>query len=253
MLVFVIPLQNPETARDWQRCNALCQQTVRSALNQTNGDVRVIVVCRDFTPDITDSRLTVLRSPFPTPADTWEDRHRDKYRKIAIGLIEARKYAPCYVMKLDADDLVSRDLASIIHTRNHKSGYYIERGYRWSEGSRLLRQIESFHLSCGSSNIIWSTSDELPSSEEQDMSSFPILRFGHNITVEQFAKLGRPLMAITTPAAIYRVGHGGNITATLSPSAMAHNKPNWKFYAGQALELRKLRPLTRAIRREFFG
>jgi hypothetical protein len=253
VLVFVIPLQNPETAQDWARCNALCQQTVRSALNQTNGDVRVIVVGKDFTPDISDNRLTVLRQPFPTPANTWEDRHKDKYRKIAVGLIEARKFAPCYVMKLDADDLLSRNLSSIVHAANHKSGYFIARGYRWAEGSRFVQPVADFHLSCGSSNIIWCAPHELPFSEEDDMSAFPILRFGHNITVDGFARLGRPLKAITSPAAIYRVGHGENITQHLSPSNAPYNRPNWKFYLGRLLDLRKLRPLTPSMRREFFG
>jgi hypothetical protein len=253
MLVFVIPLQNPETARDWAHCNALCQQTVRSALAQTHRDIRVIVVSKEFSPDISDERLTVLRMQFAPLANATDAPHRDKYRKIAIGLVEARKYAPCYIMKLDADDLVSSKLATIVHAKGHKPGYFIERGYRWSEGSRLVHPIGDFHLACGSSNIIWCEPNELPSSEDDDPSAYPILRFGHSITVHEFEKLGTPLMPIAIPSAIYINGHGNNMSVRFPGGGISHNKPNWKFYLGQALEMRKLRPLTRSMRREFFG
>jgi len=253
MLVFVIPLRNPETAQDWSRCNSLCQQTVSSALAQTDANVRVIVACKDFTPDVSDDRLTVLRHSFPTPARTWEDQHRDKYAKIGCGLVEARKYTPCYVMKLDADDLVSRHLSATIHGANHKPGYYLPRGYLWAEGSRLVRTVENFHHHCGSSNILWCERDDLPSSTADDMMRFQIMRLGHNITVQEFEKLGTPLMPLPTRSAVYRKGNGENITSHLFPSGMTHTKVNWRFYVGQALKLAELRPLTSGLRRDFFG
>lgn len=253
MLVFVIPLRNPETAQDWGRCNALCQQTVRSALAQTDGNVRVIVSCKEFTPDISDDRLKVLRHPFPTPDGTWEDQHRDKYLKFAHGMVEARKSAPCYVMKLDADDLLDRRLSQLVHQTGHKPGYYISRGYIWRDGSMVVRPVDDFHLHCGSSNIIWCERDDLPSSIDDDMSNYRILKWGHNITVQEFDKLGTPLLPLPVRSAMYRKGHGENISSHLRPSGAKHTNPNWKFYAGQALRLAELRPLTPTLRRDFFG
>lgn len=253
MLVFVIPLRNPETAQDWERCNSLCQQTVRSALAQTDGDVRVIVACKDFTPDVEDERLTIIKHPFPTPARTWEANAKDKYLRIAHGLVEARKYGPCYVMKLDADDLVARNLSVEVTAANHRPGYHLPYGYRWREGSRLVNPVNNFHLHCGSSNIIWCEVDELPSSVGDDMSAYPIMRFGHNIAVQEYEKLGTPLSPIRQRSVIYRVDHGENFTAHLAQSGIAHNKPNWKFWVGRALRLTELRPFTPSIRRKFFG
>ncbi len=253
MLVFVIPLRNPETSQDWERCNSLCQQTVRSALAQTDGNVRVIVSCKDFTPEVSDDRLVILRHPFKTPERSWEDQHRDKYLKIGHALVEARRHAPCYVMKMDADDLVSRNLSSNVHEIGHKPGYYINRGYRWTEGSRLVRPINNFHLSCGSSNIIWCEKDDLPSSTEDDMFAYRIMRLGHNIVVQEFEKLGTPLVPIPTPSAIYRLSHGENLTSHVSMNGHVGTRPNWKFWVGNALRLSELRPLTRTMRRDFFG
>lgn len=253
MLVFVVPLRNPETAKNWERCNALCQQTVRSALNQIDGDVRVIVVCKDFTPDVEDDRLTIIRRPFPTPKNNWEDQHHDKYAKLAHGMIEARKYSPCYIMKLDADDLLDRRLSQIVNKSRRKPGYYISRGYRWSEGSKFVLPVDSFHLQCGSSNIIWCERDELPNSPEDNMQAFPIMRLGHNITVAEYESIGTPLTPILSRYAIYRGGHGENLTAHFIQSGIGHNRPNWKFYVGQFLRLADLRPFTPAMRRDFFG
>jgi hypothetical protein len=216
--------------------------------------VRVIVSCKDFTPDILDDRLTVLRYPFETPQNNWEDQHRDKYRKIAHALMEARKYAPCYVMKLDADDLVGRHLSDVVNRTRHKPGYYLARGYVWRDGSSFVRPVdENFHLNCGSSNIIWCEPDQLPASLNDDMSSFPIMRFGHNITVAAYQKLGTPLMPIALRSAIYRAANGENISSLLAPAGTIHNRPNWKFYVGRLLKLAELRPLTPSIRQDFFG
>ena len=85
------------------------------------------------------------------------------------------------------------------------------------------------------------------------MAAFPIMCFGHNIAVAEYEKLGTPLMPIRTPSAIYRSGHGENLTAHLRQTGIPYNKPNWKFYVGQALRLSELRPLTPSMRREFFG
>jgi hypothetical protein len=253
MLVFVIPLRNPETAQDWERCNDLCQQTVRSALNQIDGNVRVIVVCKEFLPNVEDDRLTIIRHPFATPDASWHQQHRDKYLKIAHGMVEARKYAPCYIMKLDADDLLDRHLSEVVHETRRKPGYYISRGYRWSEGSKFVRSVDNFHLQCGSSNIIWCERDELPCSPDDNMSAFPIMRFGHNITVAEYKNFGTPLTPLLSRFAIYRGGHGENLTAHVTKSDIVHNKPNWKFYVGQFLRLAELRPLTATMRRDFFG
>lgn len=253
MLVFVIPLRNPETAQNWERCNALCQQTVRSALNQIDGNVRVIVSCKDFTPDVSDDRLTVLRHPYRTPDNNWEDQHRDKYLKFAHGMVEARSFAPCYIMKLDADDLLDNRLSQAVNLKQHKPGYYVRRGYLWRDGSWLLRPVDNFHLHCGSSNIVWCEKDHLPSSIDDDMSNYRILRWGHHVTVQEFDKLGTPLMPLPFRSAIYRKGHGESITSTLFPSGTVHRKPNWKFYAGAFLRLAELRPFTPALRRNFLG
>jgi len=254
VLVFVIPLRNPSTARNWRRCEQLCRQTIASALAQTNPNVRVILACREFEPGMEDPRLIVVRKPFPEPKQDWVDQHRDKYEKICAALVEARKHSPCYVMKLDGDDLVSNRLAAYVHEQANPNGYYIPKGYLWRDGGRTLMPLDNFHVACGSSNIVYANSEELPSSAGVDFSHLPLLRFGHHVTVESYASMGRPLQAIPFRAAIYRQASGENISGFLQPrEASRYKKPNWKFYVGLLLEQRKRHLLTAGLKREFFG
>jgi hypothetical protein len=49
-IIFVLPLRNPGTARDWPRCVELCRQTLRSIANQTadSSSYRVILAGEEF-------------------------------------------------------------------------------------------------------------------------------------------------------------------------------------------------------------
>jgi hypothetical protein len=252
MLTFIIPLRNPGTSKNWERCQELCRQTIHSALSQTDPDLRVVLACREFFPEpLQDPRLIVIQKDFPDPSPDWESQHVDKYKKIAAALVVARQFAPCHIMKLDADDLVSNKVAAFVKLQPSKNGYYFPQGYFWRDGARTFLLSRNFHHVCGSSNIIYAEPCQLPESDS-DCSDFPLLKFGHNITLEGFASIGRPLEAIPFPAAVYRIGNGENITAHFSPSGSKPGaRPNWKYYLGLLLEQRKRRFLSNNLRREF--
>lgn len=232
--VFVIPLRNPAVAQDWKRCAGLCADTLRSALNQTapQDRFRVILVCRDFPGGLVEHpNLEIIRHPFPDPAPNWEDQHHDKYLKIRHGLVRARECAPCYVMKLDADDLVSNRLVEYTLKNNNRRGYYFEHGYRWRDGSRYLETTKEFYKGCGSSNILYAETGDLPTDTHDASREYDLVALGHNITVETFRERETPLKAISFPAAIYRMESGENITSHFPPDQNRHaNRPNWKFW-----------------------
>jgi hypothetical protein len=200
--------------------------------------------------------LEIVRQDVPTPAKAWRANHVDKYAKLRVALLHAARYAPCYVMKLDADDLLHRELVEFIVANDNRNGYYIDKGYIWQSGSKFLKPLDRFHQVCGSSNILYLNSGDFPSNEAGSFSDPLIMRLGHNITVSHFEDEGRPLMPLPFRAAIYRLGHGENITAKLSDeSAGAANKPNWRFYVGSIVsKLRSLvtrKRITRSLKGEF--
>lgn len=250
--VFLIPLRNPNTAQNWRRCVEICKSTLASACNQTasTSDYEVVLVCKEF-PEIDEySNLKIIRRDFPNPQKTWEDQHRDKYNKIRCGLEYLSKYESLYIMKLDADDLVSNQTASYVLSDNNKNGYYINDGYQWTKGHKTMKVINNFHEICGSSNILFISGDSI---KKENVVNSDIFKLGHNITVETFKKNGRPLSAIPFSAAIYRTNHGENITFYYKQSSPSVCKPNINYYVGNFLKkcFIKRKIITKSIKYEF--
>jgi hypothetical protein len=233
---FLIPLRNRAMAKNWQVCVDLCLATMRSAAQQTASadDFQVVLVCRDFPEVSIESHVKILRGFFPDPEPTWEAQHHDKYAKIRLGLEYLADFAPLYVMKLDADDLVSNKIVSYVLADNNQHGYYVEHGFHWISSRKWMELIGSFHMGCGSSNILHVKKSDF---EKDKINDANILKLGHNITVSYFRDIKQPLCALPFPAAIYRVGHGENITSSYNPNAVSHNQPNINFYIGKYLKL----------------
>jgi len=59
-------------------------------------------------------------------------------------------FEPSYIMPVDADDCLSKHLAEFVNRNSHCNGWFINKGYEYQEGSRLiyLRQ-EDFFVRCG--------------------------------------------------------------------------------------------------------
>ena len=233
---FVVPLRNPATTNDWSSVVKLSIETLHSLSRRGTTPAEIVLACRDF-PDVqTDSNVTVIRHPFPDPK-TNADLRRDKYAKIKMALIELRRRkSPFYVMKFDADDLVSERLAPWILENANERGYLIDSGYYMNmKSGRLVSVQTNFHLRCGSSNILFAEPRDLPSSMD-DKGSFDLMRLGHHIVAKTFESRGAPLDPVPFPACIYRTGHGDNISTSRPIIRPAQNEQsNRKFNFGRTL------------------
>ena len=236
-MLFVIPLRNPSTADNWKRCVELCRRSVESAAGQRNvpaDKVQVILVCKSYPHSISHpENVTVLRHDFPDPGSRRGMR-KDKYRKIKMGLVHACQYTPTYVMKMDADDLVSARIAEYVLSDDNEHGYYVEKGYVWKRGSFFLKRKGDFHRGCGTSNVLYAEKESLPQSME-DTKDYDLISLGHNIAVDTFAERKSPLSPLPFRGAV-KVMHGQNISST-HPLDHYHSgaSPNWKYYAGKII------------------
>src|SRR5262245_57692181 len=113
MFVFVVPLKGRACCSDWLLPSELCVGAINSLL--ANGPrVKVVLVCNEQPAGIPeDPRLIVKSVISPTPL-TRDEMMVDKYQKIKIGLTLAREFAPTWLMRADADDLISRRLVPFI-------------------------------------------------------------------------------------------------------------------------------------------
>lgn len=251
MLVFVVPLRNKSTTNNWESCWRHCEQTLLSAANQgeASARVRVVLACQDADPLFSHDRIDVVSQTFPDPGPTHQKRCQDKYEKIKLALVHVRRhYAPCYVMRLDADDLVSNRLGAYVLADDNRHGYFMEHGYQWISQSHWLQKEDRFHLVTGSSNILYATPDQLPDSMDRPSHVYDLLALGHNITVETFVQRGAPLAEIPFPAALKRSQTGENISAQGDSMDSPPTRPNWKFHAGKPL-----RYLRQALRTRWLG
>ena len=117
--------------------------SVQSVLPATKHQDRfqVVVVCHE-KPEIQFSHpnLTIISVDFPLPKhkDRIARGLTDKGRKVLRGLMYARQFAPTHAMFVDADDCVSRRLATFVEHNNQEDGWFIQSGYKYQEGSENI-------------------------------------------------------------------------------------------------------------------
>jgi len=180
----------------------------------------VIVACHD-EPELggLGEEVVALRVPFPAPSSPAEGG-RDKSAKrrhAAAWLRESMGEGDAvYVMFLDADDLVHRDL--VVHVRSSGAPSYVVRtGFIADlERSVLRYRRRDFDKTCGSSFVFQFARTELPTSWE-DLSA-PFSQFGsapdqrgHSEYDKVATDLGRPPVAFPFPAVTYVVNHAESL------------------------------------------
>ena len=144
-LAFIIPFASRKVKSHWTLACGHLRQTLGSIQNSSSGNYRVIVAGHERPEfDVSfDSRFHFLSLNHPTPSD-----HNyppafvlDKLTKVAAAWNYANPtWNPKYVMKLDADDLVSSKLVEWLDNADEEAGYLIRHGWVWRSGSRYLLQ-----------------------------------------------------------------------------------------------------------------
>lgn len=278
-LAFLIPFASRKVKSKWDIACAHLQQTTRSIQNSSSGNYRVVIAGHE-PPDFDvgfDSRFHFLSLNHPIQSDHNDYTPAlvlDKLTKIAAAWNYAKPtWNPKYVMKLDADDLVSSKLVEWLDNRGDADGYLIKHGWVWRSESRyLLQRTEYFDRTCGSCLIIrnevadktgpflteW---EGVPS--DQANSSFAASN-GHSanpgsristlllndsftrFAAAQFAYLGLRLSNVPFSAVVYRTGNPDSIEGGIRLRSM--QTQTLRMLVGR---IRRMRLITRALRKEF--
>ncbi|WP_205708780.1 glycosyltransferase family A protein [Kineococcus siccus] len=220
-------MRHPQNSRDYTQVEALLRRTLRSVCRQTVDDFRVVVVCNRVPQGEFGPAVEFVQVDFPPPsAEAGPTTGReavltDKGTKLAVGLLAAQRYAPDYVMKVDADDFVSRHLAELA-AGGRGGGWYVDDGFVVSAATGLMTPCTDFNSWCGTSEVVANSSYDLPadlpgldaSQEEltRRLGSLLVrdLLGSHRRSVAHFAAAGVPLEPVPFPGAAYTIGTGEN-------------------------------------------
>lgn len=225
MLAFITTLRHPQNSTDYGHVESLLQDTLASLTRQSCDDYIVIIVGNHRPEFPLPKRAVFVEVDFPPPSDHKGPRTGpapfiwDKGTKTGIGLIAARDFAPDYVMFVDADDFVHRELAAFVHARPGHAGWVLKRGWVYSRRRNAYRLHRRFYRICGTSFIIPFEAYDVPkdltvSATQQEIAD----AFGErleNVLIHGWAfnwwrKHGRCLEFLPFPGAVYQLQNGEN-------------------------------------------
>jgi hypothetical protein len=216
MLAFVVPLKSAQISRNWALACRLFERCLRAICNQTSPQFRVVVVCNE-RPTVSFSHPNVhylevdFPPPLPDPTETRsvgyelsrskdiERKNADKARKLRTGLEYARRYQPTHSMVVDADDCVSRRLAKFVEQNPESPGWYFQKGYIHTEGSRFMHlNSRNFNVVCGTSVVI-------------AYERYHLLFANPDFYQHAFEEPMASLTPLPFPGAVYSMANGDNI------------------------------------------
>ena len=250
------------------------RQTLSSVRNSTSKNYCVVLAGHE-APDFnfgSDStcRFLLVNHAIPLHEDVVVSGRLDKLAKIAAAWNCAKsRWNPRYVMKLDADDLISARLVQWLENFGDQPGYLINHGWVWRSGSRyILHSTEYLDRVCASCLVVRSDIadqegpfrtgvegmrfDQLSASfaAADHYSLIPgsgtstvLLNDSHQRYAAQFAFLGHKLSSVPFKAVVYRTGNPESNSAGL--------KAEWPTPRMILGTIRRTRLITKNLRREF--
>ncbi|WP_395344618.1 glycosyltransferase family A protein [Ningiella sp. W23] len=233
MLLFTIVVRHPKTSNNYVHVCTLLKRTIRSVCQQQNAEFLLVVACSekpDF--DIDDERVIFKTIDCSIPK-TRHEMLMDKSVKRLVAFQEGlRRTKFSYLMMLDADDLVSKNLASFILSSlpDGASGARLNAGYLLDFNNQRLQKKYGFNHYCGSS-LIYNINDVISMlgvSKKAFMAlntQAEFLEACDNYVMKEmlgdhrhpnhfFKSKKRPLVQIYEPLACWVVNNGENLSKT---------------------------------------
>ncbi len=272
-VVFLVPFASRGSKSRWDIACAHLRQTLKSVQNSTSGSYCVVVAgheAPDFNIETNKVCFLSVDHDIPHHEDAVVSGRLDKLAKIAAAWDYAKSiWNPHYVMKLDADDLISSRLTQWLEHSGGEPGYLVTHGWVWRSGSRCFLQCtEYLDRVCASCLVVRSdiadqegpfrTGVEGIRFNEMSLNfaandhyslvpgsgtSTLLLNDSHQRYAAQFAYLGQKLSTVPFRAIVYRIGNPESNSAGLKTA-----RPTLRMILGT---IRRSRLITKNLRREF--
>jgi hypothetical protein len=215
-LVFIVPVRHHDSVPYWPAIKNLIRQTLASIAAQSSPEWECLVVANRGAdlPELPD-RCAVRFVDLPLPqlpdrntdlAAYYDAIRNDKGRRIYAGLKEVDPDS--FVMVVDFDDFVHKDLAKFVSDNRSGSGWFIEAGYVYSGGGWVFKE-RRLYKRCGTSHVIrrkdFGTFEDAVGT--LDIRAIKRRLGSHVFIKDDLAAEGRPLSLLPFPGAVYRIGN----------------------------------------------
>ena len=206
-------------SKRWDEVERNLQHTLRSVQASRSVDPLTVIACHEVPDlgDCSDRNVHILSVPFAPEFDVM-NRIADKMRKRMFTGAWLRANLPSdgiYMMFLDADDLVHRDLAAYILEHDNRRSYLIDKGYRYDCRSALLDRRSSFFYRVSASSFIgYFTKTDLPNNWEDGdaaLAKFDVYPRGHGEYGLIAAQMGKDPDEVPFHAVTYLMNHGESL------------------------------------------
>jgi hypothetical protein len=273
-VAFLIPFASRRTKSRWDIACTDLRRTLKSVHNSISESYCVVVAGHE-PPDFsieTNAKACFLSvdHDIPRHQNAVVSGRLDKLAKIAAAWNYAKSmWNPHYLMKLDADDLISSRLVQWLENFGREPGYLIKHGWLWQSGARhLLQFTEYLDRVCAScliirsdvaeqkgpfltevegiqlneANLNFAASDHYSLVPGSGISTL-LLNDSHQRYAAQFAYLGHKLSTLPFRAVIYRIGNPDSNSAALEAG-----RPSLRMILGT---IRRTKLMTTTLKREF--
>lgn len=261
----IIPFRPKAESVDWVNENQLLNRTVASVLRQNYPHVTVYVVYTDTpTQQIAHERVCYL--PFPYVYQPFEEipdrehlferfkrsakmvvRRWDKARKLSYGCMVAKNAGADYLMALDADDLLSNRLFSLLAASSDGGncpGWCMEQGYLYKPPGMFVYLVPyRMRALNGSTNILHVRHVQIPDFTSNQWEDYQLFT-DHGTLFERIRdRTGEELVFLKEPLLVYVV-HGSNISVI--------NYKEFGFHAKAVFKrLLRFRFISKQLKAEF--
>lgn len=211
MFVFIVPLRSPESCSNWEEVSSLCNSTLESLTQQNSENYKVVLVCNSRPLDFKfNEHIVLVEDLFPIP-HSLEERNADIYMKVKRGMLEVKRLqfvkqdCPVFIMKVDADDLVSNRLVSFTEKYPNSDGWYFTAGYIYEMESNNLFLRPRFNTVSGTSHILKCYDSDFPESMDTPATEWLDIIWEHLRVNKLLEPLNRKLSPLPFPGAVYRI------------------------------------------------
>ncbi|MGY6636098.1 MAG: glycosyltransferase [Erythrobacter sp.] len=222
--VFGIPFISEQVSRNFAESCTMLAATLDSCLRQTDqNNVHIVVVHHDMPDEIRAAFPTVefVEAPFGPPA-TWASKsawRMDHVMKTRIAAQRLRELGQGHFMRVDADDIIARNIVERVRSHEEGTSVLFESGYLVHLSGRAYQIMpeDTGHTlddACGTCLAVYLSGKDLPPSFEVFSTAHLYnLLGGHKTWGGDLRRQGRKLFRDNSPAVGYVRHHSSNVTS----------------------------------------